>query len=319
MSKKTILAICLTLVLLLTGCKNRGTGQVRTQRAFGMPAIPAMLTEQNRRLDYILKHYWDDFFTGDWTTDSEHVRGIKDSELEQALSNYLGFVMMLPVDKGQEQIRAFFKQIEDKQAEDPDGLFYLRMTEIVSLYLYDPNSPMRSEDLFLPFVQGLAGSSYTAENMLPAYKFQLEKCLVNPYGSVAPDFKFKDIQERVRNLHSIKADFTILFFSNPGCQACLEIINQLGARDYMESMIEEKRLAIVNIYIDNELDKWKEYVGHYPTSWHNCYDYQQVINNDELYFVRAIPSLYLLDKDKRILLKDTPVERVLNILDSVNQ
>ena len=46
----------------------------------------------------------------------------------------------------------------------------------------------------------------------------------------------------------------------------------------------------------------------------NGYDASHIIREDILYCIRAIPSLYLLDADKRILLKDPPVERVLQAL-----
>ncbi|MBQ5850964.1 MAG: hypothetical protein IIW54_09160, partial [Lachnospiraceae bacterium] len=37
----------------------------------------------------------------------------------------------------------------------------------------------------------------------------------------------------------------------------------------------------------------------------------KVIRNDELYSVRAIPSLYLLDKEKRVILKDAPENKMM--------
>ena len=48
----------------------------------------------------------------------------------------------------------------------------------------------------------------------------------------------------------------------------------------------------------------------YPDEWYNGYDPNLVIRNDMLYNIRAIPSLYLLDEDKRVILKDAPQETV---------
>ena len=36
-----------------------------------------------------------------------------------------------------------------------------------------------------------------------------------------------------------------------------------------------------------------------------------MIRSDHLYDVRAIPSLYLLDSQKRVLMKDAPEDKVL--------
>ena len=38
---------------------------------------------------------------------------------------------------------------------------------------------------------------------------------------------------------------------------------------------------------------------------------------NELYGLRAIPSLYLLDKEKRVILKDAPVEIVIEYLNTI--
>ena len=82
-------------------------------------------------------------------------------------------------------------------------------------------------------------------------------------------------------------------------------------------MIKRGELAIVNIYIDDEVDKWREYEPSYPRVWVNGYDFSQIINSDALYYVRAIPSLYLLDSQKRVIYKDAPVELVLLFLDDI--
>jgi hypothetical protein len=39
-----------------------------------------------------------------------------------------------------------------------------------------------------------------------------------------------------------------------------------------------------------------------------------VIRTENLYSVRAIPSLYLLDKEKRVIMKDAPEDRVFSYL-----
>ena len=47
-----------------------------------------------------------------------------------------------------------------------------------------------------------------------------------------------------------------------------------------------------------------------PDSWVVAYDAEQAVNEKETYVLPAIPTLYLLDRDKRVLLKDAPVEQV---------
>ena len=117
-----------------------------------------------------------------------------------------------------------------------------------------------------------------------------------------------------RSLHQVRARTTVLFFSNPGCYACQEIIGTLQAIPGIDARIDSGSVAVVCVYIDEELDKWREYAPAYPARWLCGYEGEGRIRNTELYNVRAIPSLYLLDADKRILLKDAPTERVVSYL-----
>lgn len=133
---------------------------------------------------------------------------------------------------------------------------------------------------------------------------------LNAVGTKSADFRFCDIRGRERNLHGIKAEHTLLFFSNPGCETCLEIINVLREDQNINSMVAEGRLAVVNVYIDEDLQAWKEYMPVYPKEWYNGFDPYLIIRGDQIYNVRAIPSLYLLDKDKNVILKDADPDKL---------
>ena len=313
--KRFLAAMCC--VLLLASCGGRNSAPETVRRAFPLPEVPTMISSMQERQEYLGEHYWDRFFEGDWVTDSAAVLGVEDPEVEKNMSTFILILQGLPMDRAQADMARLFRQIEEKQAADTSSLVYLRMTELVSKYLYDPNSPLRSEDFYLPFVEGLAKSRFTDDARRPGYEFELRMCSLNPYGSKAPDFGFEDAAGRRSDLYSVEADYTMLFFSNPGCHYCQEIIETIGGRPYVDDLIADGALAIVNIYIDGEVDKWREYVGMYPDNWINAYDYAQSINDEQLYFVRAIPSLYLLDSDKKIIFKDAPLERVLQFFDNL--
>ena len=68
---------------------------------------------------------------------------------------------------------------------------------------------------------------------------------------------------------------------------------------------------MLNIYPDEDLQAWYDYLDNYPKDWICGYDPDQVIRSDTRYWLRAIPSLYLLDDEKRVVLKDAPPEKVL--------
>lgn len=319
--KRTVTLIFLA--IFLSSChsaqdKKGATGNENTICHFHAPTPPSITTDGEERLLWLLDHWWDDCFNQTGRTDSASILGIARPEIEQALVEYIQMLNYVDLKKAQEIEKSWFGKLEKMQEKQAEGSkAFLRYTEMVAKYLYDPNSPYRDEDLFLPFVQGLAASHYTAADMRPGYAYQARMCALNQKGQLVPDFVFKDINGRTHNLFGIKAEYTMLFFSNPGCSACKEIIESLQNRPWLDGFIADKTLAVVNVYIDDEVEEWKSYEHNYPRNWICGYDPNGTIREEQIYDVRAIPSLYLLDKDKKVIMKDAPTEKVLIYMDNI--
>ena len=64
------------------------------------------------------------------------------------------------------------------------------------------------------------------------------------------------------------------------------------------------QLALVAICTESDMDTWWEYQNSLPSTWVNGYDSRSVLTEKELYFLRSLPSLYLLGADKQVLLKE---------------
>jgi hypothetical protein len=150
--------------------------------------------------------------------------------------------------------------------------------------------------------------------MQEKYARDARLCALNKVGTKAADFRFADSRGRIRTLYGIESPYTLLFFSNPGCNACMDIINVLKEDPAISQKINNGMISVLNIYIDEDLQAWRDYMTIYPDEWYNGFDPDLAIRTDNLYSVRAIPSLYLLDQDKRVIMKDAPENRILNVL-----
>lgn len=298
-------------ILLLASCTGRGKkpADAVPSRSFPKVSVPEAYTDNADRLAYGTEHFWDAYFAGEGATDSARVLGVARPELEQNLSNYIALLDREPLPDAVKHVAGLFKGVSTVQKRDSTSHFFDVFSELVGSYLFDPNSPMRDEDLYLPYVQGLAESPYTPDNMRAVYRYQALMCGLNPRGSVAPDIKARTASGTQFTLHGIKAPYTLLFFSNPGCSACREMMETIKTE--ITPMFPAGTVAVANIYIDDELDAWMQYVGNYPEEWYNGYDFTHEVRDEQTYNVRAIPSLYLLDSEKRIIYKDAPVEKIL--------
>jgi thiol-disulfide isomerase/thioredoxin len=234
--------------------------------------------------------------------------------VEQKFANWTVVLSAVDHEHALKSVNRLFDRALACERKDTASNVFESMTSIVEKYLYDPNSPMRNEDFYGPYAERLSRCDLVDDGMRKAYAFDAMMCALNRVGTKAADFRFADVKGRVRRLYDIKADYVILFFSNPGCKACLDIINTLKSMPAVAEGVATGRLAVLNIYIDEDLKAWREYMPIYPKEWINAYDPDYVIRTDVLYNVRAIPSLYLLDKDKKVIMKDTPEARLFDFL-----
>ena len=306
-----LLAVCCA-----AGCVNNRKAEQFTALPFPDVKAPAMMQDRQEIAEYMAEHWWDGLTDPqrNFPCDSALVSGVKRGDVEQKFANWTVVLGAVDYTHAVKSVARLFDRAVACEKKDTASNIFESMTDIVQKYLYDPNSPMRNEDFYGPYVERLSQCELVEEGMRQAYAFDAKMCALNRVGTKAADFRFSDSRGRIRRLYDIKADNIILFFSNPGCTACMDIINTLKSIPAVAHGVASGRLAVLNIYIDEDLNAWREYMPIYPEEWFNGYDPDYVIRTDVLYNVRAIPSLYLLDKDKKVIMKDAPEARLFDWL-----
>ena len=309
-TKSRQIFFALALTVLLSACAGGGSRAPLPTRNFPEVQIPSILPQEELG-DYVLDHFWDAYLdtTGHWFCDSTHIGGVNDRILATQLASFLSILENSPREKAGAVMSAFFDQLERNQAADTASNVFSWVTDAVEYYLYDPNSEIRSEELFLPFVSRLAQSPFAKEDLRARYAHEAEVCATNRIGAPAKDFTFVDIRGRRHTLYGERAPLTVLLFVNPGCHACEEVVSAFEG-EAVKARVRDGKLRILGIYIDEDIRAWKDHAAELPAHWINGYEPDGLIRSDLLYFVRGIPSIYLLDADKRILMKDALPEAV---------
>ena len=320
----SVLAV-LAAVALAAGCGPRGGRSAGPAadavREFPAVRIPGVYTGEAERAAYAVEHFWDLFFAGaaGMRCDSATVCGVPKDKFEGVFSSYVVLLQTQDAASGRKTVESLFDKVESAYRADTTSNVRGVFADMMEHYLYDPNSPYRNEDLYQPYVAGLARSPFTDPEMAPALEFDARMCALNPVGAQAADFRFADAAGRMRRLSDVRADYTLLVFSNPGCKACGDFLADMAGAGYYRDRIASGSLAVVTVYIDEDLDEWRGHLGDYPDIWINGYDPDYAIRRDLLYNVRGIPSLYLLDRDRRVIMKDAPTERVMSFLASIGR
>jgi len=309
--------------LLLLAVMAVGCGQGKKAESFSalpFPEVipPGMMTDPQDRAEYIAEHYWDAVTdpSREYPSDSLLLSGVLRTDVEQKFADWLSVLDMIPFQKAEKAVSRLYARILACGSNDSISDMLLSFSELSYKYFYDPNSPLRNEDYYHVFVSRLSKHPGLSSEMRDRYEYYSTMTSLNRTGTIASDFRFSDKNGIIRTLHSIKAPLTLLFFSNPGCEACMDIINVLKGHEKIASMIAAGELAVLNIYIDEDIRAWRDYMSVYPDEWYNGFDPDLIIRNENLYHVRAIPSLYLLDEEKRVILKDAPENKVFGLLSS---
>ena len=306
-------------VLLAVSCGQNGRQGAHPElhtRQFPSVTPPAMIQNQQEIMEYMSQHFWDAFMTPvhGYRCDSLYVAGVSKGDIEQNLANYIYLLDMLPMKEAKKAVAAMADKAEAYEAADSTSNVFESFVELTEKYMFDPNSPLRNEDYYQAYASRLARSRWLDQASMDKYAYIAGTCSLNAVGTKAADFVFSDRNGRERSLYSIESDYTLLFFSNPGCESCLQIINSLREDPKVNAMIAQGALSVVNVYIDEDIQAWRDYMPIYPD---NGFDPNLIIRSDRIYNVRAIPSLYLLDSQKTVLMKDAVPEKLFNLINSL--
>ena len=303
-------------VMILSGCGANKTAERFKALPFPDVIPPAVMDNPQEIAGYMALHWWDGITdpSRSYPCDSTMVSGVSVGDIEQKMANWTNVLGMVGLPVVEKAMSRLYDRAVACEKKDTASNVFEKFTELVDKYFYDPNSPLRNEDHYSFYAARLAKSSLIEPVMQEKYARQVRLAALNRTGTPATDFRFADKRGRMHSLYGIKSELTLLFFSNPGCAACKEIIDVLNNDPVISQLIADGTMAALNIYIDEDLEAWRSYMPIYPENWYNGFDPDLVIRGEELYNVRAIPSLYLLDKDKVVIMKDAPEARVFDYL-----
>ncbi|MDR2913538.1 MAG: DUF5106 domain-containing protein [Tannerella sp.] len=284
-------------IIITTNCFAQ---EPKTELLEMMPEIPSEINEPSQRAEYLVMHFWDKFDFRDTSF------LMTDHLLERSFVDYIDLLSIVPYETTEKSINTLMKKTEGKHSIFS---FILKLSE---QYLYEPASPLCNEEKLIPFLQYALQSSLLdgTEKIRPA--FLLESITKNRIGTMANDITYTLINREAGNLHSVKADYTLLYFNDPECEDCIMLIKQLITSSVINNLINQGKLKILTVYVNDDVEAWEKHASDVSDLWIYSRDAEQKINIEGIYNIKQFPTMYLLDIDKKILLKDTTFENLEN-------
>lgn len=134
-------------------------------------------------------------------------------------------------------------------------------------------------------------------------------------GEEAPDFKVKNIYGKEFKLDTVKNKYTLLAFV-PSWEGKTKLTDPYMVQ--IAKKYPEKELNMLVITIDNNCNQIRKYLKTDSITWNLVADSAgQVTALMDLYNVSELPLCYLIDKDKKILLKSENNLEVKDVLEEL--
>ena len=319
MKYSIVSSLSIALVLLFVGCGTYRSGAVYNQSFdeienailvqnynpnFQMPEIPASIKDSKEKAVYLSKHYWENFPFDDETL-------INNAEVtEQAFVDYIHLLNFISFRDARRSIKYLFVLAQENKA------MYTHFASLFEKYFYTAESPYCNEELYIPVLETILKSNVldTAEH--EKYEFQEEMIHKNRVGAKANDFIYTFENGDWKRMHAIKSNYLILFFSSPDCNKCLSMANEIKDSEVLAEVcslnsFSRTMLSVLHIYPGANIPLWKKALSEMPQkNWIHAYDKNRNLTNKRVYNLKKLPTIYLLDKNKRIILKETSLKEI---------
>lgn len=163
------------------------------------------------------------------------------------------------------------------------------------------------EERFAEFLRAaLASGSLSCDEVATAEWMLHDVCELNAPGSDATDIKFKTPEQDDLSLKTyLPGKDLVLIIYDPDCSSCKSVLGQLtelGAK-----------VNVLAVCVESTEERWAQTRDALPQDWVKAFDCSDIILND-YYIIRSMPGIYLLDRERKVILKHPKPEQLLEYL-----
>jgi thiol-disulfide isomerase/thioredoxin len=193
-----------------------------------------------------------------------------------------------------------------------------KVYQYVLVYLlntFETSHVMGLDEVFVHLAETyyLSGKApWATTDFLEKLSTRVQRLKPNLIGRVAADLRMQTQQGNFVNLHQVKADFIILYFYEPGCGHCKTVTPQLLK---LYDKYKNKGLEVYAVYILDDKAEWIDYTTKNNLNWINVFDPTNASFFRYYYDIYSTPTIYMLDRDKKIIAKRVGIETLEQIIE----
>jgi thioredoxin-related protein len=191
---------------------------------------------------------------------------------------------------------------------------YMQVCLFLNKKMGPPGYPMWHERACIIVLKDMLLHASLTEKEKKYYTDMLHLLDQNHPGSTVPDIPLLLSTGDTSSLKNIKANYMLLYLQHPECHSCISVKEKMLANTYLTQMIDSNKIQVLTLYFENDRSVWERFVAEAPAHFLHAWDYQEKIEKEHLFDTRAIPVIFLLDKDKKIIVKDLQDNELESIL-----
>ena len=268
------------------------------------PEVPPAPVLANGRKDsvwvfnYYKNHFWDNF-------DFADERLLRTPFLQPKLERYIKeLVVQMPDSVNKDADALIQKAAKANNKELKSQIVYYVTSE------YENPKVVGTEGVFVHmaekyYLSGEMEVSADAVKRIGERVASMKPLLVN---QVIPNLVLSDPEKKPVSVHGVKADYTVLFFYSPTCGHCKDAAPKL--KEFYEKN-KAKGAKVLAIATDQSPEDWKKFIKDYKLEeLSHGYDYTFKHEFRTEYDVYTTPTIYVLDKNKKIIARKMPIEQL---------
>jgi len=271
----------LSLVIMI--CFLGGYMAAKKTNHYTYPAIPDSVSAPEDRLNYLATHFWENA--------NEH-----DIYEPHVMESYFYVLSKAGPDIQKSAIKSLLESSFSNSDRFSTIAFY------VDFFIGTPDSEYWNDDLYLYSQQCIIESSLSEEYKI-APQWRINLLSKNAIGSIGSDIHLSDINGHETLLSKLKLPCAVIF-ANSDCEQCKD--EQIAHSADIDKIVNSG-WNVVTIYINNIIPPYASEL--HSTPYANT---DNSIAEDNLYVVRRLPSVYLFDKDFKIIGRELKLQNLLH-------
>lgn len=194
-----------------------------------------------------------------------------------------------------------------------------KIFQFVSVYLFNHfrESQIMGQDAVMVKIADdiyLSGKAdWVSDEFKRDLKRQIDLIRPNLIGKKAVNIVMDSYQGIFVSLYDVKKDFTVLYFWEPDCGHCQEATPKLKA--YYDKP-KDYSVEVFAVCTTDDKAKWAKYIEDNKLTWINGWDPERLSHFDYYYNVQSTPTVYILDKNKKIIAKKLAVGEIGSFIDN---